>query len=372
MSETGSKSPFDLEEEKGSPSASSELLGEAAAAPTPTPMRAPRERSKRRRERAPKAPDGVGSSGSRVGAFFSGLFTSPRWFYALTSVMSAVLLFILYNPSFGMQSGVWFWEALQGKGDSYAHGWNPTILQAVVIPLFTLAFAAAAISGERRSRSLWAAAWVLLAFVTFQISRDELRYFLPPILAAAALGLVIRRAQGGRASQTTWIILIILGALLWMPLPLAKADDKAGFEKDPTGYRCAAVGLIDLLIEAPGEPDDGALTRRAKLMLLELPQYTTLLAFILLVLSLALSVWGVRARWLGYAAGGLLFVFLIGFTWMQYDIGSARGENPGATVPAWWRAARQIGDAWRARFLIFLPALVAVFAELGRPAPEDN
>ena len=45
-------------------------------------------------------------------------------------VMSAVLLFVLYNPEFGVQARAWFWEALQGKGSVYAYDWNPSLLQA--------------------------------------------------------------------------------------------------------------------------------------------------------------------------------------------------------------------------------------------------
>ncbi|MDJ0975617.1 MAG: hypothetical protein QNJ98_14235 [Planctomycetota bacterium] len=361
MTDTTGRSPFDLEDD---PVGATPADAPPEVAAAPAPVRARPERSTRTRARREAAPAAPGEqTGGGFARFVEGFFTGPRWFYALTSVMSAVLLFVLYNPEFGLQARVWFWEALQGKGPAYPYAWNPTLLQAAALPLLSLAFAAAALSGDRRGRSLWGAFWVLMAFVTFQVARDELRYFLPPIVAAAGVGFLIRHGRGERATQGIWIVVIVLAAFLFLPLPESKAGI-GSTDLGGTGYRCAAIGLVDLMIDAPGPPEDGALTRRAKLLLLEVPQYVTLLVFVLLLMAGV----GIRGRWLGHTGGALLLIFLIAFSWLQYDLGSAQMDVETVGGPDWWNGARQIGDAWRARLLVFLPALAAVMAEcrLGR------
>lgn len=359
MSEAG-RSPFDLEED-ATPVADTDPLAEAAAPPPPKRARTPRgTRTRSRRAAAePGQPGGWK-------AVLAGFFTSPRWLYGVSALLSALLLFALYNPSFGLQGKVWFWEALQGQGAFYAYAWNPSLLQAAVLPLITLAFAAAAFSGDARGRGLWAAFWVLIAFVTFQIGRDELRYYLPPIVAMAGAGLLIRRARGEGATQAIWIVLLVLGSFLWLPLPESQASAGAT-DFGTRAYRCSAIGLVDLLIDTPGSDDDGAIVRRAKVLLLEVPQYVSLVIFVLLLLAAL----GLRGRWMGTASGALMWIFLFAFTWLQFDLGSAEMDVETVGGPDWWNGARQVADAWRSRFLVFLPALMAVMAECGlRKGPK--
>lgn len=360
----GGQSPFDLEPEGATPA---EPTPPPAPAPAPTPTRTRRrdrtaeEKPKRVRRRDVKA-DATAEAADAGGGIVWKIFTSPRHFYVLSAVMSAALTFALFNPSFGAQSPEWFWEVLKTGGMGQAYTWNPALLQAALLPLMTLAFLAAALTKAGPARGWWVAAWVFIAFVTFQIERDQLQYLVPLILSGAGVGLLIRRADGSRDTRGLVIMILALGSFLFMPVP------PRGEHAHPHKYVAQAVGLVQALVDAPALDEaaaesDSGLTKRLKLLLYGLPQYVMLLVFILMLLA----VMGLDGRWLGYTAASLLFTLIIATTILNWQRGSA--TLPPMGMPDWqdwWGGATEAALSWRARFTLFLPALAGCLVEIGR------
>lgn len=345
MSEDVAKGAFDLEPDETP----------AAPAPQRAPRRAPREArgtGLRRREAAAPVVDGA------EGSWFWRFVTSPRTYYGLSALMLGVVLFVQFNPWFGMQKNDWFWAAY-AHDPYYVYRWNPALVQAIFMPLALLGVLAGTLSAEGEGRGRWIAVWCVLGFVTYQISRAELFLLLPPIATIAALGVLLRTGRGDPARRLTVVVTLLLAAFLLAP----KIDRQRKSNTPPTQtmlWSCEAFGLIDLIGDPPGFRDEGYLTRLGKVFVANGPGFVRLASFVLLLLLL----FGLRGRWFAWTSGFLLLYMLATTTWVLWDYGTAtRGPALGKE---WWGGISEIGEAWRARFTAFMPALIGCICEIGR------
>lgn len=356
-----SGSPFDLEPEAPTPAPTptpAPVPTPRAAAPAPTRRReSPRTRKRAETDAVP-APANEG--GSKVARVF-GVLATPRTYYVLAALMTTAMTFAFFNPTFGGQDLAWFWDSIRTGGTAHAYSWNPTVLQACLLPLLALSFLAAALSRGGPSRGWWVGAWVFVAFVAFQLDREQLQYFVPLVLTGAATGALLRRRHRSLDTRVLVILALALGSFLFMPSVSRATQHRSEYVPE-------AVGLVKALIHGPTlaegvEDDESALSARLHVLLYGLPNYVILFLFVLLLLALA----GLNRSWMGYTSAIMLLTMLVVMTWVNWDLGSTVTGPPHVDHwTPWYGGAVEAAVAWRARFLPFLPALVGCVIEIGR------
>ena len=306
----------------------------------PVPKRTP---PRRHGARVPSAP---ATTEQGKAARFLGWLAAPRWFYGATLAVTAVVIYALHNPDWGVASRSWPHEAL-GVGGTFAWNLATARLLALVALAVALLVALCLRSSARRGRIV--ALFAVLVLATFRTDAS------PLMLGGLALtGGALLVPRGVHRGALLAIGLGLLGAHLLLPWSAERFT--RGIDLAPT-WQTNAFDTVDALaapkpgvVEAKGWPG------------LVLDRLEDIVALLLAGVGVFALV-GAGGRWTRWAAALLLLLLFWGTLGRLYQVGAVEGAD------ACRDGAVHIGRAWFGLAAAYVLGLAAAVADMAAGAP---